>query len=209
MKINYISVVILIIFPYILYAQNMSKLDEKNGFKNFIFGSDVKSYKNLTYDGSLFSKYNQEFTKKFDGYIDFDLKAYHIEDENAKIGDLSIGRPTYYFFNSKPLRVDFYLDNWQGKEMLQLYNSLYGNPRIVYEKNVVGADVTTYLWQGNKVSLSLSFCKNPYQGSVSSSNNTKPPQYFVRYLSIPLLAQKKSTNIRNKIKANQNRAGDL
>ncbi|HET9505828.1 MAG TPA: hypothetical protein VFO93_19940 [Hymenobacter sp.] len=190
-------------------AQSILKLDEKNGFKNFLFGSNVSEYNNLVYSGSLFAKYNQEFVERFDGYLDFDIKSYTQNNSANKIGDLEIGKPTYYFFNKRLLRVDFYVDNRVGKELLTLYRSLYGGPTIVDADNILGANVTTYLWKGSKVNLSVSICKNPYRGSISSNDKNEPPSYFVRYLSIPMLAKKKGADNALQNKAKKARESDL
>ncbi|WP_299821097.1 hypothetical protein [uncultured Pontibacter sp.] len=200
-----------------VYGQNLSKLDEKNGFKNFKLGSLKSNYPNLVYYGFILSELDDNYSKEYDGYLDHSLKSYVKRNDDVKIGDIEISEPTYYFFNNKLLRIDFTLLNSNGKELLKLYTSLYGSPVVKKERNSLGAEITNYVWKGKRVNLIMTYCGKPFKSNTIYYKNGSPvddtpkdgPKYTVRYVSLEGLAQKSGGTSADRAKLNQQRANDL
>jgi len=189
---------------------SLAALDAKNGFKGFVFGSSIDNYKSLTCDVATISKYDEEFDSKYDWYVD-DLKPCKTNDRTLSIGDLKINTLVYHFFNKRLMRVDFSMKGPVGKELLQLYKSLYGNPKVINGKSGFGSNIITYSWRGKKVSLNVTYCANPYQGStvISGSNTTVPSWCRVVYLSLPMLSEMKGVGAKKNNQMNKSRANDL
>lgn len=190
---------------------SLAALDSKNGFKGYQFGSSLDKCKGLSYDGAMISKYDESFDRKRDWYLNLeDLKTYETKDKSTAIGDLKIDSPTYYFHNNKLMRVDFSAGGYEGKSLVQLYKSLYGNPKITNDKTWLGTAIAIYTWRGNKVNLTVTYCAKPYQGSkVVNNAKTISPWYQVVYLSLPMLAELQTNNNRATHQLNRNRANDL
>jgi hypothetical protein len=190
---------------------SVAALDSKNGFKGYQFGSSLNKCKGLVYDGAMISKYDESFDRKRDWYLNLeDLKTYQAKDKNTAVGDLKIGSPTYYFHNNKLMRVDFSAGSYEGRSLVQLYKSLYGNPKITNDKTWLGTGIVIYTWRGNKVNLTVTYCAEPYQGSTVV-NNAKPISswYQVVYLSLPMLVELQANNNKATHQLNRTRANDL
>lgn len=174
----------LLISTHSVAQGSLAALDAKNGFKGAVFGSHITKYNNLS-PLAIPLYTNQPLVEMFDKNLYSAMKAYARNPMNDRIGDLKISELTYYFFKERLSRIDFEIDDKDGEELIQLYNSLYGKP-IMYNKTH-----KTYVWKGKKVSLSMSFSK---------ANNDNISFWFVRYISAPVLVTR--VNAVNKSRAN-------
>ena len=174
----------LLISSHSVAQGSLAALDAKNGFQGAVFGSHITKHPNLDKLAIPLST-NQPLVELFDKDLYLRMAAYARNPPNGKIGDLRIREITYYFLKERLSRVDFEMSDDNGNELLKLYNNLYGKP-IVYNK-----PYKTYVWKGNKVSLSMSF---------SYAYNDNLPFWFIRYISVPALSASKG-NI-NKARAN-------
>jgi len=117
-------------------GQNKKKLDEKNGFRDDIFGTPIESYKNLV-----------EVDKTKDG---FEI-LYKKTDENLSLGNVELLSITYTFYKGK---LDAILLTTKGytnsRGILDILISNYGNG---YQSNRYIED---YFWFGKKVVMSYS-----------------------------------------------------
>lgn len=201
-----------LVAPYQSVAQgSVAALDAKNGFKGYLFGSSLNRYTGLEYDGAMISKYDESFDRKLDWYLNLeDLKTYQTKDKSASIGDLKISSPTYYFHNNKLTRIDFFAESYEGKSLVQLYKSLYGNPKVTNGKTWLDTAIIIYTWRGNKVNLTVTYCAKPHQGSTVITN-AKPVAlwYRVVYVSLPMLAEMQSDSNKANKQTNRSRANDL
>lgn len=160
----------------------------------------------------MLSEYDESFNNKTDWYLDlYNLKTYKTQEDNSKIGDLKINSPWYYFFDGRLMRAEFSMRGSAGKELIILYKSLYGNPKVINGKSEFGSDIVTYLWQGKKASLNVTYCANPDQGStiISGQNTTTSPWLRVIYLSLPMLSEVKTIHAKAKNQLDKSRARDL
>ena len=197
-----------LVAPYQSVAQgSVAALDAKNGFKGYLFGSSLAQCRGLVYDGAMISKYDESFDRNLDWYLNLeDLKTYEPTDKSTAIGDLQISTPTYYFHNGRLMRIDFSAESYQGKALVQLYKSLYGNPKTTNSKTWLGSDIVISTWRGNKVNLIVTYCANPYQGNDIKQVS---PWYRIVYVSLPLLSQMQSNKNKTKSQLSRVRANDL
>jgi hypothetical protein len=201
----------LLVYFHSVAQGSLAALDSKYGFKGYRFGSSLDKCTGLVYDGAMISKYDESFDRKRDWYLNLeDLKTYQTTENNTTIGDLKVGSPTYYFHNNKLMRIDFSAESYAGKSLVQLYKSLYGDPKTTYDKTWLGTGIVIYTWRGNKVNLTVTYCEKPYQGGAVVAN-TKPvsPWYQVVYLSLPMLAEMQANNKKATHQLNKTRANDL
>jgi hypothetical protein len=114
-------------------AQNLKALDDKYGFRDYKFETDVNQFENL----KLMEDEDEGLTK-------FYIKT----DENLKIGDYDVETIAYFFYKDKLcgviLRVEGYINS---KGILAALQELYGKGRKPNKY------IETYFWHGNLVSL--------------------------------------------------------
>ena len=201
----------LLISSHSVAQGSVAALDAKNGFKGYAFGSSIDKFKGKSAESGTVSEYDESFNEKFDWYLNSKyLKPYELKEKVASIGDLHISPPTYYFFNGKLMRIDYFAESYEGNEIVKMYKSLYGTPAITNDKTCFGTSTTIYTWRGNKVNLRVTHCANPYQGStVISGSKPISPWYRVAYLGLPMLSEMKSINTKAKSRLNKSRASDL
>lgn len=118
------------------FSQDKKKLDEKNGFRDDIFGAPIESYKTLV-----------EVDKTKDGF----QILYRKTDENFSLGIIELSSVTYTFYKGK---LDAILLSTKGytnsRGVLDILISNYGNG---YQSNRYIED---YFWFGKKVVMSYS-----------------------------------------------------
>ena len=202
----------LLISSHSIAQGSLAALDNKNGFKGHTFGSSISNFRGLSVDDNRsVSEYDESFNAKYDWYLDSkDLKPFEFKGKVISIGDLRISSPTYYFFDNRLMRIDYFAKDYEGKELVKLYKSLYGNPEVVNGKTIFGTGIVTYIWRGNKVNLYVTHCANPYQGStVISGSKPNLPWFKMSYLSLPMLAEMKNVNTKGKNRLIKSRSNDL
>lgn len=205
MKYPYILLLLLIsllISSYSSAQGSLATLDAKNGFKGYTFGSNLEKYKDLSHSPRM-SKYDESFSKKYDYYVS-KLDCYSTHKPGANIGDLEISTPLFFFFKNKLTRIDFFTSNPDGKELIKLYKSLYGNPKTVYGKTSFGSKTVTYSWSGIKVNLTIIYCADPYPHDSTISS-----WYRVVYLSKSIFDEIQNNELNIKKQSNKARANDL
>ncbi len=133
------KIVLLFLIPFLGSAQT-NKLDEKNGFETYTFGSSPGQYKNLTLEIE-------------EGYT----KLYTVEQPNIKGAEFEYVRVT--FFKDKLSAITLQTKSATGSKLLQNLKENYGEPvklnkpkenyewvsskyRLLYEPNASSGDAT-------------------------------------------------------------------
>lgn len=145
------------------HAQDIRKLDEMNGFKNFKLNSNVNLY-------SVYNKYDecQDYT---DGFRcrSISKSSYEIFLDGKVIEQLK-----YYFYNDTIIRIDIVSDY----DLFKTITSVFGEPNDKPTKNwqQYGDECTSAYWKGSKVIMDY-FCvtktkDDQFFGTTSSSQST-------------------------------------
>lgn len=121
------KILLVILFPILAVSQN-SKMDEKNGFDQFKFGSSPSEYKNLTIE---------------------------IDEGNSKLysvsGSLIIDGIEYEyirltFTKNKLSAISMQTKNANGQKLFQTLKASYGEPKLVPK-------LKHYEWKGNTIQI--------------------------------------------------------
>ncbi len=112
-------------------------IDEINGFKSGIFGMEEEKLgnKKIVYESEV-------------------SKTYKNENEDLKLGDYSFFQIDYAFYEGKLWKISAHCSeskNIQG--ILNMLLKSYGDYKT--EKISGKKDVIKYLWEGNKISISM------------------------------------------------------
>jgi hypothetical protein len=124
----------ILLFSVLGFSQNLKKLDEKNGFRQYKFGMSVDSIPNL----KLIETSKNGFSKYYDK-----------TDEVKKIGDFNVDRIVYGFYKDKLDIVMIYIKSYgNSKGILGVFETQYGKG---YQANRYMED---YTWFGKTITLS-------------------------------------------------------
>lgn len=130
------SKILLIIFfaSFSSTGQNIKALDEKNGFRDMKFGSDISTFQNM-----------KEVERSSD-----ELSIYYIKtDDKLKIGTGEVQKITYGFYKGKLYVVLIKINGLtNSRDVLLVMQELYGNG---YKSNEY---IEEYFWLGKKVTAS-------------------------------------------------------
>lgn len=120
---------LLLMFLSETFAQNLKKLDEKNGFRNYIFGTNISQYPDL-----------KEIADE-EGY-------YTSLIDTLKIGDYDLKRIAYSFYKDKLTEIVIETEGYlNSRGFLSILQKAYGSgykPNRYMEK---------YAWLGKKVKM--------------------------------------------------------
>jgi len=119
---------LLLLFPIFVCGQN-SKLDEKNGFMQYKFGSSPEEYKNISIE-------IEEGSSKLFSVTGSPIIIDGVEFEYIRLT----------FVKNKLSAISLQTRNSGGQKFLQSLKSSYGEPKLASKKK-------NYEWLGNKVQL--------------------------------------------------------
>ncbi|MDO3641960.1 hypothetical protein [Mucilaginibacter sp. L3T2-6] len=132
---------LLFLLPVVTFAQVGTRgyLDEKNGFKDILLGSEITSI-----------KHKMENTRA-DGKPDRDsCYTYSVEDTSMfHIGDIKLKAIGLSVFRNKVVSIILIFDKSQNLDMFTTLTKAYGVP--IQENKYI----RVYQWIGNKVDLQL------------------------------------------------------
>ncbi|MFK7031922.1 hypothetical protein [Flavobacterium oreochromis] len=117
-----ISLLLLLLLQVTTYSQSITKLDEKNGFKDFKIGDDFNKWKkDLIYRGQEGDEKSYTYNglccnEIFDFKID-ELQLYFIDNKLFKIAILHINKPNVgdYISSVNPNKINYKLMEMFGK----------------------------------------------------------------------------------------------
>jgi len=135
------NILLLTIFPFFCLAQG-NKLDEKNGFKTYLFGSSPKEYKNLILE-----------------IDEGNTKLYTLDQSNINHDGVEFEYIRVTFCKDKLSAISLQTKNSTGQKFLANLKEGYGEPgkankvkenyewlstkcQLVYEKNARSNDAT-------------------------------------------------------------------
>jgi len=144
-------------------AQDIRKLDEMNGFKNFKLKSKVSAYSN-------YNKY-EECQDHTDGF-----SCHTINKSNYEImlDGKTIEHLKYYFYNDTIIRIDIASDYNLYKTLTSAFGEPNGKPRQSWQQ--YGDECSSAYWKGSKVIMDY-FCvtktkDDQFFGTTSSATTT-------------------------------------
>lgn len=118
-------------FNVSLIAQNVKALDAKNGFRDFKFGDDISTFKDLI-----------EIETSNDG----NTKVYQISDDKLAIGTSELEKINYSFYKDKFFAVSIKTRGYSNSRgVLRALQELYG--KGTQENRYMD----NYMWVGSKV----------------------------------------------------------
>jgi hypothetical protein len=141
------KLMVLAMFPVIGISQN-SKLDERKGFKNYIFGSAPETYKNITLEVK-----------------EGNTQLYSIHDSAIIIDGFELEYLRLTFFKNKLSVISFQTKNHSGDKMLENLKQDYGDPA---KKDPAKEK---YIWKGNKLHLVYEGHSRNHDATVSFYND--------------------------------------
>ncbi|MEO6304530.1 MAG: hypothetical protein ABIP51_15325 [Bacteroidia bacterium] len=135
------NIILLFFIPFLGLAQP-NKLDEKNGFETYVFGSTPAQYKNLTLE-----------------IEDGNTKLYSLNQSNIALQGAEFEYLRITFYNNKLSAITLQTKNATGQKFLQSLKESYGEPvkltkpkenyewvsnkyRLLYEANAAHNDAT-------------------------------------------------------------------
>ncbi|MBA2612625.1 MAG: hypothetical protein H0U95_11675 [Bacteroidetes bacterium] len=136
------TIVLLLIVPFLGLTQ-INKLDEKNGFKNFLFGTSPAEYKNLILE-----------------IDDGNTKLYSLDQSPIRLDDIDFEYLRLTFYKNKLSSISLQTKNANGTKFFQNLKENYGEPvkinklkenyewkstkyQVLYENNEISGDATT------------------------------------------------------------------
>jgi hypothetical protein len=117
-----------ILFPVLAVSQN-TKLDQKNGFDQFKFGSSPSEYKNLTIE-----------------IDEGDSKLYSVNGSSLVMDGIEYDYIRITFTKNKLSAISMRTKNSTGNTLLTNLKASYGEPKFVQK-------LKHYEWKGNNVQL--------------------------------------------------------
>lgn len=133
------------------FAQNIKKLDEKNGFKELILGSSYQDAK----------KYLSELP--VESHAKEKTALYAVTDESFfEVGESEIDKMTVSFFNDRLESINIETKGHQNfKDLLAVLTQGYGKGE---KKNTY---IEEYHWMGKKVNMSYKMNANTKDGKLT------------------------------------------
>jgi hypothetical protein len=122
------KLLLVILFPLLAVSQN-TKLDQKNGFDQFKFGSSPSEYKNLAIE-----------------IDEGDSKLYSVAGSSIVIDGIEYDYIRITFTKNKLSAISMRTKNSTGNTLLTNLKSSYGEPKFV-------AKAKHYEWKGNTIQL--------------------------------------------------------
>jgi hypothetical protein len=123
------KIILLILVSFLAKAQN-SKLDDKNGFDNYKFGTAPGEYKNLALE-----------------IDEGNVKLFSLEKCSIKLNDVEFQNVNITFVKNKLSAISLRSKNSGGIKLLQVLKENYGEP------NKSNAAKGSYEWLSAKVEL--------------------------------------------------------
>jgi hypothetical protein len=123
-----LKILLLSLFPVLGIAQ-VTKLDEKNGFMQYKFGSAPSEYKNLSIE-----------------IDEGDTKLYSVPGSSIVIDGIDYDYIRITFTKNKLTAISMRTKNSNGQKLFTDLKTLYGEPKLVQK-------LKHYEWKGNKVQL--------------------------------------------------------
>jgi hypothetical protein len=124
--------VFMVALSTVSFAQNLKKLDEKNGFRDAVLGSDTTSFNDLV----VVEKEGNSVYYKRTG-------------ENLTVGDFTLDAVTYGFYKGKLSTIIISTKGYtNSRGLLQIFNTQYGRG---YQSNRY---IEKYSWSGKNVIMS-------------------------------------------------------
>jgi len=160
---KYYTAILLSLLLSTSYAQDIRKLDEMNGFKNFKLKSKVSFYSN-------FDKYDecQDYTDGF-GCRSINKSNYEIMFDGKVIEQLK-----YYYYNDTIIRIDIVSDY----NLYKTLTSAFGEPndKPIQNWQQSGDQCSSAYWKGSKVIMDY-FCvsktkDDQFFGTIFSNQTT-------------------------------------
>ena len=133
------------------YGQNIAKLDESNGLKNYIFGTSPESYKALSIE-----------------IHEGDTKLFTCTSNTLQIASVEFEYVRVTFFKNKLYDLTLRSKNSTATKLLQSLIESYGKPVLVKGN---------YEWQGKKVLLVYQKFKGENDAVISFSSKEIAAQY--------------------------------
>lgn len=131
-----ISLLLLLCSTLLSQAQNLKALDEKNGFREMKFGSDIKEFPAMS-----------PIEYESDSLIIF----YKLTDDKLKIGSHEVERITYGFYKDKFYLVMIKINGYSNSRgVLDVMTELYG------KGDKSNRYIEKYYWSGDAVWASYS-----------------------------------------------------
>jgi len=138
------KVIIFFLFSFIGIQITNDKLDEKNGFDNYIFGTSPMAYNNLVFE------------------IEEDqTKLYSCSNITTKISGVEFEYIRITFYKDKLCAIAIQTRNATGTNLLKFLTEKYGKPKV----SKIG-----YEWVGNKVQLTFESFNSGKDAMASFSN---------------------------------------
>jgi hypothetical protein len=131
-RIALLLTVFMVALSTVSFAQNLKKLDEKNGFRDAVFGTDTTVYNDLV-------------EVERDGNTIY----YKRSSENLVVGDFQLETVTYGFYKGKLSTIIVSTKGYSNSRgLLQVFNTQYGRG---YQDNRY---MEKYTWRGKNVLMS-------------------------------------------------------
>jgi hypothetical protein len=148
---RYLPLIIFLSCNLTSFSQNLSKLDEKNGFREMKLGSFLHNYTGLVRHNNFFNGYEG-------------ITEYIKINENLKLGDIQLKKIVYSFYNDQLYSIRVELDENPGNQLRALFQDLYG----------VGFTTGTQRtnWSGEHVNLVLYYPSPLYKGGYFEFNSS-------------------------------------
>lgn len=123
-------------------AQNLTALDENNGFQNYKFGMLKNNFERCEFQE------DDSFTNR--GAVICNIERNHI------VGDLTFKGVTLYFINSELKKIRVSSNNYNGSKVTSAIESAFSSPTSRNSHNQIGT-VRSVCWEANEVTLCHQF----------------------------------------------------
>ena len=185
---------VLLFFPLVSFGQNISKLEELNGFRELKLGSDIREY-------NFVEKANPQNTSYY--YTRFGFKSVDFQERTRDYRDTKLfvikkGTPNYQFMPAGDKIEKVFIDTFENKIfsikivvhhrgasdyfLLKSYRDVFGKPNFIdglitnFSEGVSKSNSYTDYWSGKNISLTIM----AINGSKNFSG-TKRRFYWVIY----------------------------
>lgn len=124
---------LLLLFSVMSFSQRLKDLDDKNGFRDDLFGTPVESFQNLALIQESKDGYNKVYTKT---------------DEDFSVGNIEIFEVWYFFYKGRLETIGFKTKGYTNSDgILDILKANYGNG------SQANRHIEEYFWHGKTIRL--------------------------------------------------------